>query len=352
MKIFTIIIGLSLSLFSSTAFSGADQVNQKSSIQLADQWIHYLAHDDRQGRLTGSEESQEVQQWLIERYQQIGIQTLPQRGSYLQKFTAHNRQGEPLSAANVIGYIPCQCDSQRYFVIGGHYDHIGVNNKLEGDTVYNGADDDASGIVASLIIAKKLQEFDQLPFNVIIAAWDAEEIGLQGSKYFAQHPLVPLQDIESGFMLELVGVPLKDQLNSAWMTGEKYSSLYSLMKQYLQSEGWKLDPVLDPKMGLFFRSDNAPFVLLKADDKAIRGALQGKDKAKVTGIPMHAISVWRGQDHYHQTHDEAKLINVPNLVSLAEALATAFSKLPSTTHIKWLENPQFEFSRPTQIKSQ
>lgn len=318
----------------------------KDNNELADQWMNYLASDERQGRLTGSTENTEVQSWLIERFEEIGLQKIPGQDSYLQKFTAHNRDGEPLQAANVIGYIPCNCTSDRYFMVGAHYDHVGVNPKLEGDQIFNGADDDASGVVASLIFAKTLKQYKQLPFNVIIAAWDAEEMGLQGSKYFAQNPWLPLNKIESGFMFELVGVPLKDKLNSAWMTGEKYSTLYPTLKAELEKQGWQLDPVLDPRMGLFFRSDNAPFAMLDASNEDIKKAFENKEKAKVTGIPMHAISVWRGQPHYHQPNDDASIIHIPNLVSLAESLGKAFHELPSSTQIEWLENEQFQFSRP------
>ncbi|AOE50747.1 M28 family peptidase [Kangiella sediminilitoris] len=324
----------------------ASEKSENKDNQLAQQWINYLAHDDRQGRLTGSEENLEVQDWLVERFKELGIKTLPGKDTYRQPFTATDRQGEPRQAANIIGYIPCQCENDRYFMIGAHYDHVGTNPKLDGDTIFNGADDDASGVVATLVLAKSLQQYDSLPFNIIVAAWDAEEMGLQGSDYFANNPWVELSKIESGFMFELVGVPLEDKLNSAWMTGDQYSSLYPVLKDALGKQGWELDPVLDPKMGLFFRSDNAPFALLDAGSDAIKKAFEGKGKVSVTGIPMHAISVWRGQGHYHQTHDEAELINIPNLVSLAQALAAALSELPQDTKINWHDNPQFEFSRP------
>lgn len=346
MKLLTsIAIALSLSLNLSTAIA-KEAAAAPNNEQLAEQWMNYLASDELKGRLTGSDENSEVQDWLIERFETIGIQKLPGQDSYLQKFTANDKEGTPLQAANVIGYLPCHCESDRYFFVGAHYDHVGVNLELEGDQIFNGADDDASGVVASLIFAKQLKQYDSLPFNVVIAAWDAEEMGLQGSKYFAQNPWVPLNQIESGFMFELVGVPLKDKLNSAWMTGDKYSTLYPIMKAQLEQQGWTLDPVLDPRMGLFFRSDNAPFAMLDASDEDIKQAFQNKKTAVVTGIPMHAISVWRGQNHYHQPNDDASIIHIPNLVSLAEALAKGFKKLPDETQVDWLENPQFEFSRP------
>jgi len=340
-----IAMAFSLSLASNNLLAQNND-SEAGNNELADQWMNYLASDDRQGRLTGSTENTEVQSWLIARFEELGLQKVPGQDSYLQKFTAHNRDGEPLQAANVIGYLPCNCESDRYFIVGAHYDHVGVDPQFEGDQIFNGADDDASGVVASLIFAKTLKQYEQLPFNVIIAAWDAEEMGLQGSKYFAQHPWLPLNKIESGFMFELVGVPLEDKLNNAWMTGEKYSTLYPTLKAELEKQGWQLDPVLDPRMGLFFRSDNAPFAMLDASNEDIKKAFQNKKKAVVKGIPMHAISVWRGQPHYHQPNDDASIIHIPNLVSLAESLGKAFHALPSNTKIEWLENEQFQFSRP------
>jgi hypothetical protein len=341
-------IGLTLGLALSTSVSLADnsETTKSSNIELATEWMDYLASDERKGRLTGSDENSEVQEWLIDKFETIGLETVPGQDSYLQKFIAYNRKGDALQAANVIGYLPCNCDSDRYFVVGAHYDHVGVNPKLEGDQIFNGADDDASGVVASLIFAKTLKQYEKLPFNIIVGMWDAEEMGLQGSKYFAANPWVPLTQIESGFMFELVGVPLNDSLNNAWMTGDKYSTLYPTLKAELAKQDWQLDPVLDPSMGLFFRSDNAPFALLDADSATIQMAFQGQKKAKVNGIPMHAISVWRGQDHYHRPHDEASLIHIPNLVSLAESLAVAVESLSPDTKIQWLDNEQFEFSRP------
>lgn len=337
---------LGLALGTSICFADNSKTSRSNNVELASAWMDYLASDERKGRLTGSDENSEVQNWLINKFKTIGLETVPGQDSYLQKFTAYSRKGESLQAANVIGYLPCDCDSDRYFVVGAHYDHVGVNPKLEGDQIFNGADDDASGVVASLIFAKTLKQYDQLPFNIIVGMWDAEEMGLQGSKYFAANPWVPLTQIESGFMFELVGVPLEDSLNNAWMTGDKYSTLYPTLKAKLEKEGWQLDPVLDPSMGLFFRSDNAPFALLDADSSVIKKAFQGSQKAKVNGIPMHAISVWRGQDHYHKPHDDASLIHIPNLVSLAESLAVVVRDLNPDTKIKWLDNEQFEFSRP------
>ena len=326
--------------------ASAEEESVPTNEQLAKQWIDYLASDERQGRQTGSKQNSQVQEWLIKHFETFGIKPLPGKDSFLQKFTAYNKDGTPVQAANVIGYLPCHCDSEKFFMVGAHYDHIGMNPKLDGDQIFNGADDDASGVVASLIFAKELKQYKKLPFNVIIAAWDAEEMGLQGSKYFAQNPWIPLEQLESGFMLEMVGVPLEDKLNNAWMTGNEYSTLYPILKQKLAEQGWQLDPVLDPNMGLFFRSDNAPFALLETSNDEIKKAFMERKKAKAEGIPMHAISVWRGQNHYHKPHDDASIIHIPNLVSLAEALAASFSQLSPETRIEWLENSQFDFSRP------
>ncbi|NVK21864.1 MAG: M28 family peptidase [Kangiellaceae bacterium] len=315
----------------------------KSNYELADEWMNYLTSDEMQGRKTGSPQMLEAQQWLIQQYQEIGIQPLPDQADYKQDFLAQTKDGE-LPAANILGYLPCHCDSDRFIIIGAHYDHVGTNPSLEGDQIFNGADDDASGVVTSLLIAKQLAKLQSLPFNVMIAAWDAEELGLLGSKHFVENPTLPLNQIESGFMFELVGT--KGEKNTAWMTGSDYSSLFPTMQQQLAQHGWTLGKDPFAEQGLFMRSDNAPFALMDMTREKMVKVFREKQKVAMKGIPVHAISVWNGQNHYHQANDDMTVIDVENMTNLALAIAKVISDLPQDTQIKWLENSQFDFSRP------
>ncbi|WP_251358270.1 M28 family metallopeptidase [Kangiella sp. TOML190] len=336
--------GLALSACATNA--PATQPSSSSKLQSslsAEQMMAYLTADNKLGRATGSAPMVEIQQWLVEQFEQIGIKPLPKASSLIQSFEAKTKQGN-VQAANIIGYLDCRCDNERYFVIGAHYDHVGVNPKLEGDQIFNGADDDASGVVASLLIARELAKAEKLPFNIIIAAWDAEELGLQGSKYFVQNPLVDLSKIESGVMFELVGS--KSEKNTAWMTGFAYSSLYPILKQQMAQQGWQLGEDPFAQQMLFLRSDNAAFALMDLSREKREQVFRQGQKADIQGIPMHAISIWKGQQHYHQVNDDMSVIDIENLTNFSKAVAEAIKNLPENIQVEWLENPYFNFKRP------
>ncbi|NVJ67137.1 MAG: M20/M25/M40 family metallo-hydrolase [Gammaproteobacteria bacterium] len=329
-----------LSLLTTTACAKSKSVVVKPELN-AKQMMAYLTDDNKLGRKTGSAPMTEIQDWLVEQFSQIGLQPLPNSTSFLQKFEATDAK---LPAANIIGYLPCKCESDRYFVIGAHYDHVGVNPKLEGDQIFNGADDDASGVVSSLLIARQLAKAPKLPFNVIVAAWDAEEMGLLGSKHFVENPLVPLDKIESGFMFELVGS--KSEANTAWMTGFAYSSLYPLMKEQMAKQGWNLGEDPFAEQFLFMRSDNAPFALMDMTREKGNQVFREGKKADIQGIPVHAISIWKGQPHYHQANDDMSVIDFENMTRFSAAIANAITAIPEGTKVKWLENNHFNFKRP------
>lgn len=334
-----------LSLSTDVAANNVPQSAEEARVEHAQEWINFLASDELKGRKTGTPEMKKVHAWLEQRFTAIGLQPLPDAETYRQEFSFEVK-GESIDGVNYIGYLDCQCDNDKYIMIGAHYDHVGQNPALEGDITFNGADDDASGVVASLVIADLLSQEKSLPFNIIIAAWDAEEMGLLGSKHFAQNPLVQLEQIETGIMFELVGTPVEEHPKSAWMTGNQYSNLLELLQDDFAKAGWSLDADPFAQMGLFMRSDNAPFALMDLDRQKAEQVFKHGQQVDITGIPMHAISVWRGQDHYHQVHDEAEIIDVPNLVALSEVIAEAIANLPADTKVVWKENPHFKFSRP------
>lgn len=341
-------LALSTALLSACASSITEKTAPAETNQeIATRWMNYLADDARKGRATGSTEIAEVKSWLQSEYQQMGLQTLPNTSSYFQEFEVNKKDGTSLPAANLLAYIDCQCDNKRAVMIGAHYDHIGTNPENPEDTIFNGADDDASGVVASMLVARELlamqKQGKKLPFNIILGAWDAEELGLLGSKHFVENPLFPLSNIETGFMFELVGVTTDGKKQNAWMSGSQYSSLFPLLKAQFEASDWELEADPFPQMALFMRSDNAPFALMDFDREKQIKVFREKQKVEVTGLPLHGISVWRGQKHYHQAHDEAKIIDIENLTALAEITAKALSQLALDTEVEWLENPQFDF---------
>ncbi len=130
--------------------------------------LNNLATDAQNGRAPGSKESREVAEYIKSQFSEIGLET-----SY-QTFGFNNR------LKNVIGVIPS--NNGKYIVIGAHYDHLG---SFLG-TVYNGADDNASGVSAIIEISRQLIR-EKLQYGIVFVAFDAEESGLNGSRYFVNN---------------------------------------------------------------------------------------------------------------------------------------------------------------------
>ncbi len=170
--------------------------------------VEFLADDDLQGREAGQAGSRIAARYLASELKEAGIAPLPLTGgTYRQPFEAcapeRQRKGRwqvhpdslarlkqgthrSLRMANVLGWIPGR-RADEYVVVGAHYDHLGTDPSLAGDSIYNGADDNASGVSAVLQIARAFVRTGRQPLrNVVFAFWDGEEKGLLGSRHFVQ----------------------------------------------------------------------------------------------------------------------------------------------------------------------
>ncbi len=176
--------------------------------------LQFLTSDKNAGRYPGGKENRRVVNYIIKEFKNLGIQ--PFKGGYKQNFKAELRvdKGEKpvVKTCNVIGFIEGNDPVLKndYIVLGAHYDHLGLGGpSAKSDkrgVVYHGADDNASGTSALLEIAEKLAANKaQLKRSVLFIAFGAEEQGLLGSKYFVEHPTVPLSQIKLMINLDMVG---------------------------------------------------------------------------------------------------------------------------------------------------
>ncbi|NOT09093.1 MAG: M20/M25/M40 family metallo-hydrolase, partial [Gemmatimonadales bacterium] len=132
----------------------------------------------------------------------------PVGGSYEHAFSLPRESG---TGVNLLAEIPGGRLRERYIVLSAHYDHVGIRN----GSIYNGADDNASGVAAVLAIAERLAK-TPLAHSVIIALWDGEEVGLTGAKAFIAAPPVPVASIALNINLDMVGHNDKGEL---WASG-------------------------------------------------------------------------------------------------------------------------------------
>ncbi|TXK52422.1 M28 family peptidase [Pontibacter qinzhouensis] len=178
------------------------QQNLPDTAQLF-QDIRVLSADSMAGRKSGTEGSRKAQRYLEQRFKQIGLT------AYNKTYKQHVRlQKEKLvveDAINLIGYIPGQ--TQEVLVVTAHYDHLGQRQA----SIFNGADDNASGVGAMLAIAayfKKHQPY----YTLLFVALDGEELGLQGANAFLNAPPVPLHNIMLNVNLDMLSINSKGEL--------------------------------------------------------------------------------------------------------------------------------------------
>ena len=208
----------------------------------------------------------------------------------------------------------------QHIVVGAHYDHIGVRAHPSGDSIFNGADDDASGVVAVLKIAEQLRAGPTPRRTIIFAAWTGEERGLLGARWYSDHPVLPLDQMALNLEIEMIGRPdtLAGGPGRAWLTGYERSS----MGKALAEAGIPIVPDKRPAQNFFRRSDNYQFAL--------------------KGIVAHTLSSYNMHTDYHQPSDQTDQVDARHMASVINAAATAVRLLADGPKPEW--NPG---GRPT-----
>lgn len=166
--------------------------------------VKVLSSDTYEGRKTGTEGSKKARKYIIEQFQKFGV--TPLGISFEQNFNFYKRNTE-YTGTNVLGAIKGILNPNKYIVISAHYDHLGI----EKETIYNGADDNASGVGALIALA---EYFKNNPPNhsVILAAFDAEELGLEGSKYYANNPIVTFDKLVLNINMDMISRSKNNEL--------------------------------------------------------------------------------------------------------------------------------------------
>ncbi len=202
---------------------------------------------------------------------------------------------------NVAGIIPGKSKAKELVIFSGHYDHMGIVKPKEGDSIMNGADDDASGTSAMIALAKYYKKANNNERTLIFVAFTAEEIGGFGARYFSQQ-LNP-DDVVAMFNIEMIGKDSKFGKNTAWITGYDKSDFGKILQKNLEGTEFTFHPDPYPAQNLFYRSDNATLAAL--------------------GVPAHSISTDQidTDKHYHQVTDEYSTLDVENILSTIKAIA-------------------------------
>lgn len=175
--------------------------------------LRILSADDMQGRDTGSEGGARARDYIVARLEALGVQAPPM--GRLQPWEMQGRSPtgpRTWNGTNIIGLIRGTRVTDRYIVLTAHYDHVGVH---EGQ-IYNGADDNASGVATVLEIARRLKA-EAPEHSVLLVFFDGEERGLLGARHFVEAPPVPLTSIALNLNLDMISRPETD--GKLWAVG-------------------------------------------------------------------------------------------------------------------------------------
>ena len=302
-----------------------------------------LAADSMEGRLTGSPGSWRATRWLAAQFAAAGLKPagdsgFVQRVPLASTVTAPGARVRPqllaswgaydsvpaerrLPGANVVGYIEGSDPTLKdeYVLMTAHYDHIGVTKAVNGDSINNGADDDAAGTIAVLQVARLLASGKEKPKRTIIfAAMTGEEVGLLGTRWFIDHPARPLSQLVANLEVEMIGRAdsLAGGAGKAWLTGYERSTL----GDQLRDGGIPIVPDRRPSQRFFERSDNIAFARM--------------------GIPAHTLSSFNLHADYHTVRDEAQYADPAHMARVIEAAAQAMLILANGARPSWHPNGQ------------
>jgi hypothetical protein len=216
---------------------------------------------------------------------------------------------EQLPLFNVAGMIPGKSKPNEYVIFSGHYDHLGIVKAMQGDSIANGADDDASGTTAVISLAKYYKKLNNNERTLIFVAFTAEEIGGYGSQYFSKQ--LNADQVVAMFNIEMIGKDSKFGPNSAFITGFERSDFGPILQKNLEGTEFKFYPDPYPQQNLFYRSDNATLAAL--------------------GVPAHSISTDQidSDKLYHSVKDEFSSLDVKNIISTIRAIALSSRSIVS-----------------------
>lgn len=304
--------------------------------------LSILAADSMNGRRTGSPGSAMAAAYIASQLERFGVEPAGDSGFFqrvpMARAARRGRAGggggrgamllptlsdldtvtasRRLADVNVIGIIRGSDETlaDETVVVGAHHDHVGVGRPVDGDSIYNGADDDASGVVAVLEIARALAAGSAPSRTVVFLFSTGEELGLLGTQWYLQHPAVPLGQTVADLQVEMIGRPdsLAGGAGYAWLTGFERST----MGRLLRDGGVNVVSDPRPEMNFFMRSDNAPFAF--------------------RGIPAHTLSSYNMHEDYHSPSDEVERVDFRHMTMVIESAIRAVELLANGERVRWL----------------
>jgi len=286
--------------------------------------LGFLASDAMQGRGSGSNYERVAAEYIGSQFRQFGLDPggdTDDAGNktYVQRVPLNSGVvpgGEARNTWNAIGVLKGTQPGEA-IMLSAHLDHLGVNESLTGDKIFNGADDDASGCVAVLELARVLAAGKRPRRTIYFVCFGSEERGGYGSRHFISNPPVPLPQLVADLTFEMLGRPdTKVPAGTLWLTGFERSTLGPELAK--QGAALVADP--HPEQHFFQRSDNYSLAL--------------------RGVVAHTVSSFGLHTDYHRPSDEISKIDFPFMTRSLNSLVKP---------VQWLANSTF---RPAWLPGQ
>jgi hypothetical protein len=299
--------------------------------------LSVIAADSMEGRYVWSPGSHRAAKFIAEQMQKIGLvpggdsgyfQRIPgalqPNGRVMRLPTLADLDSVPADrrrvTVNVVGLLPGKGwnGSDSTILVDAHFDHIGKVGAgpcmaSGADSICNGADDDASGTVAVLEIARIMKKMPQPSRTVVFVTTTGEEAGLVGTRYYIDHPTRPLASMAANLEIEMIGRPdtIAVGAGRAWLTGYERST----MGETFQFNGLPILADMRPSQSFFSRSDNVAFARM--------------------GIPAHTLSSFNLHTDYHRATDDVSKVDFNHMSELINISARAVWVLTEAPAPRW-----------------
>jgi acetylornithine deacetylase/succinyl-diaminopimelate desuccinylase-like protein len=297
----------------------AQNGKQTVSEQSVRKYMQALASDEMRGRGSATTDELAAAKYIASQLKMLKIDPAGDDGDYLQSVKFMRRQrgaptAPPIEATttNVVGILRGSDPklAKETVLLSAHLDHLGIGREVNGDSIYNGADDDASGVTAVLELAEALVAGPKPKRTVVFALFGSEEIGGYGARYFQEHPPVPVGSFVANLEFEMIGrADTAVAAHTLWLTGYERSNLGA----ELATHGARLVADPHPEQHFFQRSDN--YVLAKK------------------GIIAHTVSSYGLHADYHRPSDDLAHIDFAHMTESIQSMIEP---------VKWLVNSDFK----------
>ncbi len=267
--------------------------------------VEYLASDGLEGRAVGRPGNEKAESYIIKQLREAGLKPAGDGAAYHQLFPLR-RGGQ---ARNVLAMLEGSDGAlkEEYVAVGGHFDHVGTRAHRSGgqlpggdekDVIFNGADDNASGVAAVLAVARAFAAGPARPRrSVLFCLWNAEETGLEGSSHWVRNPTRPIEGLSYYLNLDMVGRNPERPVDFEGVRNSEGYALERIVTAACEAEGLRVTKY-DHHNEAMFRADGAPFI-----------------RAGIAASMF--FTYWH--DDYHRVSDHADKIAYGNLAKIARA---------------------------------